>query len=80
MTIDPIMRRFGYCCGQKRRFTLTQLICYGSSNCRIAAGQEYYCYTDEDEAATFSCICLCSTHYGNIHTRKINIGGAGNGT
>lgn len=42
--INPVMRKMGYCCGQKLAFTPLALFCYGQSMCTIARDQPYYVY------------------------------------
>uniref|UniRef100_A0A9J2PJZ0 histone acetyltransferase n=1 Tax=Ascaris lumbricoides TaxID=6252 RepID=A0A9J2PJZ0_ASCLU len=42
--INPVMRKMGYCCGQKLAFTPLALFCYGQSMCTIARDQPYHVY------------------------------------
>jgi E1A/CREB-binding protein len=46
--INPVMRRMGYCCGQKRTFTPLVQYCFGivknQEACVIARNQPYFLY------------------------------------
>ena len=42
--INPVMRKMGFCCGQKLAFTPLALFCFGASTCIIARDQPYYLY------------------------------------
>lgn len=72
------MEGLGYCCGQKRTFTVPHLICYGGTDCRIERDQKYYRYYDESQRSAFTYYYLCVPHYNKIRAKKLNIGEAGN--
>ncbi|VDN44343.1 unnamed protein product [Gongylonema pulchrum] len=42
--INPVMKKLGYCCGQKLSFTPPSLYCDGNSLCTIARDQYYHVY------------------------------------
>ncbi|KAH7730683.1 CREB-binding protein-like protein [Aphelenchoides avenae] len=73
-TIDPVMRKLGYCCGQRYSFTPSRHVCFADAACRIEFNQPCYMYQDDTTFALYSRYYFCVPHFKAITGARVNIG------
>ncbi|XP_071497309.1 CREB-binding protein-like [Diadema antillarum] len=64
--IDPVMQKFGYCCGEKHVFHPQVLWCYGKQLCTIPRDAQYWTYQNRYH--------FCKKCFSNIQEDTVVLG------